>query len=84
MPTAVVDKIKERDQLRQDQPESPQLAELNKEIDKGINDHKREKWRSTVSDINSKTNSAQLFKLIKHLNGNAKASANQSIKFKGK
>ena len=76
--------MKERDLIRETDPTAPALMKLNKEINKGINDHKREKWRDTVENIDSKTESSKLFKLIKNLNGGSKANNNQAIKFKGK
>ena len=84
VPTDTADKMKQRDDLRESDPNSPNLAQLNIEINKEINDHRRDKWRATVENVNRKTNPAQLFKLIKHLNGGPKASSNESIKFKGK
>ena len=84
IPSEALEKMKERDQLRADQPNSPEIATLNSEIEASINTHKRDKWRATVSDVNRKENPNKLFKLIKHLNGTARTKDNQSIKFKGK
>ena len=84
VPSATATKMKERDALRQADPSSPQIIELNKQIHEEINDHKRDKWRCTVEDLNRKTDSSKLFKLIKHLNGGPKANSNQAIKFQGK
>ena len=83
-PTETAEKITRRNELRKDNPQAPELRELNKEIDHERNVHNREKWRSTVQDINRKTDPSKLFKLIKHLNGGPKSSPNQAIKFKGK
>jgi hypothetical protein len=85
IPSEAIQKIKERDIIRQNDPHSPLLNQLNTEIQDIIKQHKKEKWRSTVENIDRKTNSKQLFKLIKHLNGaSVKASNNEAIKFKGK
>ena len=85
IPTEAIKKIKDRDALRKNDPKSPLITQLNNEISTCITDHKREKWRNTVESIDRKTNSAKLFKLIKHLNGaSAKSSNNEAIKFKGK
>ena len=84
VPTEIADKWKTRDELRQTDPTAPELTRLNQEIDSGGNNYKRDKWRETVSNINRKVDSSKLFKLIKYLNGGAKANSNQAIKFKGK
>ena len=85
IPTSTARKIKERDLLRSTQPNSPHITQLNNEIFSEINTHKREKWKETIANINRKTDSSKLFKLIKNLNGsNTKSNCNQSIKFKGK
>ena len=84
IPTEAAQKIKERDDIRANNPTSDRLATLNEEIDKLINTQRRDKWREKVQDINFKQNPTKLFKLIKHLNGGAKASKNEAIKFKGK
>ena len=76
--------MKERDLIRETDPTAHTLTKLNKEINKGINDHKCEKWRDTVENFDSKTESSKLFKLIKNLNGGNKANNNQAMKFKGK
>ena len=82
VPTEAVIKMKERDRLRESDPLSPEINQLNKDINNCITNHKREKWRETVSE---KMTSTKLFKLIKHLNGgNCKASENEGIRFKGK
>ena len=82
--TEAVEKIKVRDQLRQTDLLSPHIEELNSEITNAINEHKREKWRSKVGNINRKVDSGKLFKLIKLLRGSIKTNDNQAIKFKGK
>ena len=84
IPTATADLIKERDRLRESQPDAPEIQTLNKQIEIDINTHKRDKWRTAISEHNAKTDSSKFFKLIKHLNGNTKTKENSSIKFKGK
>ena len=84
IPTEAAMKIKERDNLRATQPHSDRITTLNQEIKNDIQQHKREKWRAAVSEIEGNRNSAKLFKLINRLNGKQKANSNQSIRFKGK
>ena len=82
VPTEAAEKIKERDEIRQLDPDSPRIKDLNREIESSINNHKREKWRETIE--NKKADTTKLFKLLKHLNNGKKASENEAIKFKGK
>ena len=83
IPTTTKDKILRRDEIRENNPESAEIAELNREIFTEMNIHKHEKWVNKVQDIN-KTCSSDLFKLIKNLNGKNTTNKNQAIKFKGK
>jgi len=83
IPTSTKDKILRRDQIRETNPDSEELAELNRDILTEINTHKHEKWISKIKDIN-KTCSSKLFKLVKNLSGKNTTNENQAIKFKGK
>ena len=82
IPTEAAQKIKERDNIRANTPESPLIVKLNQQIEDSISKHKKEKWKAAVE--NTKQNSGKLFKLIKNLNGKTSAKSNQNIKFKGK
>ena len=84
IPTEAALKMKTRDQIRTTDPHSPQIAELNLEIETLIKDHKQEKWRTLVGNIERKTDSGKLFKLIKNLNGQSQSKNNSAIRFKGK
>ena len=84
IPTATANLIKERDRLRESQPDAPEISALNKQIEIDINKHKRDKWREAISEHNVREDSSKFFKLIKHLNGNNRTKENSSIKFKGK
>ena len=84
IPTEAALKIKSRDQICTIDPHSPQIAELNLEIETLIKDHKQEKWRTLVGNIERKTDSGKLFKLIKNLNGQPQSKNNSAIRFKGK
>ena len=83
IPTATSNKIKERDDLRATDPNSPDIQTLNREILQEVNIHRKTKWREKISEISSSC-SSKLFKLIKNLNGKTTSSSNQAIKFKGK
>ena len=83
IPTTTTNKMKERDNLRETNPDSPDIQTLNKEILQEINVHRKNKWREKISEITSGC-SSKLFKLIKNLNGKNKSNDNQAIKFKGR
>ena len=54
--------MKQRDQLRANQPDAPKIAQLKKNIKANINAQKPDKWRATVSvsEINRKDNPNKL------------------------
>ena len=45
--------MRERDELRQNNPTDSKLQDLNREIENLINIHKRENWRETVEQKKS-------------------------------
>ncbi len=84
IPTVTANKIKARDELRSTNPNSPEIANMNRDILKEIKIHRKNKWREKVNEIH-KGCSSKLFKLIKNLNGKSCDSHNnQAIRFKGK
>ena len=83
IPTSAMDKITKRDELRDSNPSSPEIQQLNQEINSEINNFRKEKWKETVNNIDKKC-SSKLFKLIKNLSNKDIANPNQAIRFKGK
>jgi hypothetical protein len=83
IPTATTNKMKERDNLRETNPDSPDIQTLNREILQEVNLHRKNKWREKINEITSGC-SSKLFKLIKNLNGKGCSNSNQAIKFKGR
>jgi Ni,Fe-hydrogenase III component G len=75
--------IKERDELRTTDPTNDNIKQMNQDISDLVLNHKREKWKKTVEEVDRNC-SSKLFKLIKRLNGNNNNSGNRPIKFKGK
>ena len=84
IPSAAMEKINTRDEIRKNTPDSPQINELNREINTLIKKHKQEKWQEEIGNIERKTDPSKLFKLLKRLNGQPTDKRNQGIKFKGK
>ena len=83
IPSSTAAKMKQRDTIRTNDPHSPEIASLNREIYTEISEHRKTKWRDKINDI-SKSCSTKLFKLIKNLNGKGTSSPNEAIKFKGR
>ena len=84
IPAEASDLMQTRDELRKNNPTDPQIGNLNKEIESLIRNHKRDKWREHVSNMDRKTDPSSLFKLIKRFNGQPTNKENQGIRFKGK
>ena len=83
IPSATAAKIKRRDDIRANNPQDPEIANLNRDIYIETSQHRKNKWREKVEGI-GKSCSTKLFKLIKNLNGKGSDSGNQAIRFKGK
>ena len=75
--------IKERDEIRANDPTSENIKILNEEISDLVINHRREKWKQEVEKV-ERSCSAKLFKLLKRINGKSQETGNQPIKFKGK
>ena len=83
IPTEAAALIKTRDELRSIDPTSEDIRQMNADITDLVLNHRQDKWKNTVEDI-ERNCSSKLFKLIKRLNGKDTVSGNQPIKFKGK
>lgn len=83
IPTEAARLINQRDELRKNNPNSEDLTKLNQDIKESITNHRSNKWKKTVEEIDRNC-SSKLFKLIKRLTGNQTKQDNQPIKFKGK
>ena len=73
-----------RDDLRKRDCTSSELPRLNKDIQKRICEHKRQKWRDFVENMDHKTDIIKLWRTIKGIDGRAKRTAeNEVISFNG-
>ena len=79
MPTETVRLLEERDELRKTNPADPRLAEMNKDINITIRDHRKKKWLEHLS--NCAPNSKKLWTTVKSLTNPPKTCTNQSISF---
>ena len=84
VPAEILDVMTRRDDLRKRDYTSPELPRLNKDIQKCICEHKRQKWRDFVENMDYKTDITKLWRTIKGIDGRAKRTAeNEAISFNG-
>ena len=79
-----IGKMRARDDLRSRDPTSPALPEMNDEITRTTNEHKRQKWRQFVETLDHKTDPTKLWRTIKAIDGRSTPKAeNEAITFDG-
>ena len=84
VPAEILDVMTRRDDLRKRYRTSPELPRLNKDIQKRICEHNRQKWRDFVENMDHKTDITKLWRTIKGIDGRAKRTAeNEAISFNG-
>ena len=69
VPAEILAMMEERDDLRKQDPASPQLSAMNDGITKATSDHKRRQWREFAESIDHKTDSTKLWRTIKGVDG---------------
>ena len=82
VPTEAANLIKERDLLRENQPDSPRIKDLNEEIQAKINEHRRSKWHDHLDKC--QRGSSNLWKTIKGISQPTTENNNINIKFQNK
>jgi hypothetical protein len=73
-----VDLIKERDRLREQDPQNPDLANLNQEIKNTIPSNSKKLWQESVSSSKPKANPDKFWRLMGILSGKRPHQTNQS------
>ena len=80
IPSEAADMINERDNIRNQNPSDHRIPEINRNINKIITDHKREKWQEHLTECTP--GSQKLWKTIKQLSNNQQQQPpNQGISF---
>ena len=82
VPTAAARLIEQRDEIKQNNPSDARLPDINKEINKAINEHRKSKWHEHLSKCDP--GSKKLWNTIKGLNNKPVQPDNQGISFGGK
>ena len=84
VPAEILDVMTRRDDLRKRDPTSSELPRLNKDIQKRIGEHKRQKVRDFVENMDQKTDPTKMWRTIKGIDGRAKRTVeNEDITFNG-
>ena len=82
LPTEAARMINERDDIRENDPADPRLPDLNIDISKKIQEHRKTKWKDHLSCC--QPGSKKLWNTIKSLNNNPVQPENQGISFNDK
>ena len=69
VPTDIFENMRARDDLRSRDSTSPALPEMNDEITRITNEHKRQMWRQFVETLDHKTDPTKLWRTIKTIGG---------------
>ena len=78
----ILEKMRARDDLRSRDSTSPALSEMNDEITRITNEHKRQGWRQFVETLDHKTDPTKLWRTIKAIDGKSTPKAeNEAITF---
>ena len=85
VPAEILAMMEERDDLRKQDPASPQLSTMNDEITKATSNHKRRQWKEFVESIDHRTVSTKLWRTIKGIDGKSKRTEeSEGITFTGR
>ena len=69
VPAEILEKMRARDDLRSRDPTSPALQQMNDEITRTTNEHRRNTWRQFVETVDHRTDPSKLWRTIKAIDG---------------
>ena len=82
VPAEILEKMRARDDLRSRDPTSPALQQMNDEITRSTNEHRRNTWRQFVETLDHRTDPSKLWRTIKAIDGKSPPKAeNEAITF---
>ena len=82
VPAEILEKMRARDDLRSRDPTSPALQQMNDEITRTTNEHRRNTWRQFVETLDHRTDPSKLWRTIKAIDGKSPPKAeNEAITF---
>ena len=78
----ILEKMRARDDLRSRDPTSPALQQMNDEITRTTNEHRRNTWRQFVETLDHRTDPSKLWRTVKAIDGKSPPKAeNEAITF---
>ena len=82
VPGEILERMRTRDDLRCRYPTSPALQQMNDEITRTTNEHRRKTWTPFVETLDHRTDSSKLWRTIKAIDGKSPPKAeNEAITF---
>ena len=82
VPAEILEKMRARDDLRSRDPTSTALQQMNDEITRTTNEHRRNTWRQFVETLDHRTDPSKLWRTIKAIDGKSPPEAeNEAITF---
>ena len=82
VPAEILERMRARDDLRSRDPTSPALQQMNDEITRTTNEHRRNTWRQFVETLDHITYHSKLWRTIKAIDGKSPPKAeNEAITF---
>ena len=82
VPAEILERMRARDDLRSRDSTSPALQQMNAEITRTTNEHRRNTWRQFVETLDHKTDPSKLWRTIMAIDGKSSPKAeNEAITF---
>ena len=75
VPAEILERMRAREDLRSRDPTSPALQQMNAEITRTTNEHRRNTWRQFVETVDHKTDPSKLWRTIKAIDGKSSPKA---------
>ena len=69
VPAEILERMRARDDLRSRDPTSPALQQMNEDITRTTNEHRRNTWRQFVATLDHWTDPSKLWRTIKAIDG---------------
>ena len=69
VPAEILEKMRARDDIRSRDPTSPALQQINDEITRTTNEHRRNTWTQFVETLDHRTDPSKLWRTIKAIDG---------------
>ena len=81
VPAEILERMRARDDLRSRDPSSPALQQMNDDITRTRNEHRRNTWRQFVETLDHKTDPSKLWRTIKAIDNKSPQKAEMTLKY---